>query len=266
MRKPLLLAAMLVAASLSPLARLAAQKTGVINGMVLDGTGRPVAGADVVASADNARTRSDSTGHFEIRNLDAGSYVVRARMVGYLPMRLTADLGHGGSVTVRFELTRRPAFLDTLVVTATPDNKCPDRSYVGFLCRKGSGKGLYMTDDDIFDKNARELGDIFRGVPGFRVELTPTAYGTIPVAKPTRASQCLNALVNGRPVTSTNPLPRWADEMIAVEIYALPSDAPDEYQMYVWGRTGRQSQTYRDHSVAAAGDRCSLVVYWTRFS
>ncbi len=263
MRKTLLLAALAMVAVVSPLSLLSAQKTGVISGTVRDEAGKPVPDADVVASADNARARTDTAGHFEIRNLDDGTYAVRVRRLGYLAARLTADISHGGRATLSIELKARPALLDSIVVVA--DGKCPEQSYTGFACRRRNGKGIYYTDDDIFDKNARELGDIFRDLPGFRIELVMTQFGRVPYPIPTRASQCLNALVNGRAATLSNPVPRFADEMIAVEIYASPSDVPDEYQRYVWGVQGRQAQAYRQRA-GSSSDRCSVVVYWTRFN
>ncbi len=263
MRKTLLFAALAMVAAVSPLSLLSAQKTGVISGTVRDEAGKPVPEADVVASADNARARTDSAGHFEIRNLEDGTYAIRVRRLGYLPARLTADISHGGQATLSVELKTRPALLDSIVVVA--DGKCPEQSYRGFMCRRKVGKGVYFTDDDIFDKNARELGDIFRDVPGFRIELVGTQFGRQPYPIPTRASQCLNALVNGRTATSTNPIPRFADEMIAVEIYASPSDVPEEYQRYVWGAQGRQAQAYRQRP-GSSSDRCAVVVYWTRFN
>ena len=259
MRNSLLLAAAMFVATTST---AAAQKTGVIAGNVVDEAGKPIADVEVAASAENARARSDSTGRFEIRNLEAGQYTVRARRLGYLPARITVDIGRGGKADLKIELKARPAMLDSVIVVA--DGKCPERSYVGFLCRRRGGKGVYMTDDDLFDKNAREIGDIFRDVPGFRIENQPTPWGRLPMPLSTKASLCLNALVNGRPAAPTNQIPRFADEMIAVEIYASPSDVPEEYQRFVWGRQGRQTQSYRDRGTG--GERCSLVVYWTTFS
>jgi hypothetical protein len=258
MRKILLLAGCVLAMS-TPTRSAAAQNTGVIAGTVVDPDGKPLADVDVSASADNAHVRTDSAGHFEIRNLEAGQYNVRARRLGYLAARMTADLSHGGKVDVKIELKPRPAMLDSVVIIA--DGNCPERSYVGFLCRRKTGKGVYLTDDDIFDKNARELGDIFRDIPGFRIEMRPTPFGQKPFPISTKASLCLNALVNGMPAANTNPLPRFADEMVAAEIYAAPADVPPEYQRYVWGRQGRQTQSYFDRG--NTGDRCSLVVYWT---
>jgi hypothetical protein len=258
MRKIMLLVGCAFAMSL-PTRSIAAKKTGVIAGTVVDATGRPLAEADVVASAENAHARTDSAGRFEIRDLEPGQYNVRVRRIGYEPGRMTADLSHGGKVDIRFELKPRAAILDSVFIVA--DGTCPDRSYVGFICRRKTGKGVYLTDDDLFDKNARELGDIFRGVAGFRIEMRPSPWGQLPTPLSLRASGCLNALVNGRPAASTNPLPRYADEVVAVEIYASPSEAPSEYQRFVWGRQGRQTQSFADRD--PANDRCAIVVYWT---
>jgi hypothetical protein len=260
MRSILLMAALAVAAL--P-ASLRAQKTGVIAGVVVDETGKPIADAEVVASADNVRARSDSAGKFEMRNLDAGQYNVRVRHLGFFPVRTTADIGRGGRADLHIEMKVRPAILDSVIVLA--DGKCPERSFIGFNCRRRSGKGVYKTDDDIFDMNARELGDVFRDVPGFRVELRPSIWGPIPTPLAMKGSRCLNALVNGRPPSPTNQLPRWADQMVGVEIYASPSDVPKEYQQYSWGRQGRQTQFYSESS-ASSSDHCALVVYWTTLS
>lgn len=258
--RSILLLAVLAAAALP--ASLSAQKTGVIAGVIVDEGGKPIAEADVVASADNAHVKSDSAGKFEIRNLEAGQYNVRIRRIGFFPARTTADLGRGGRADLHVEMKVRPAILDSVVVVA--DGKCPDRSYTGFLCRKRAGKGVYMTDDDIFDKNAREIGDVFRGVPGFRIELRPSIWGALPTPLPLKGSRCLNALVNGRLPSPTNQMPRFADQMVAVEIYSTASEVPTEYQAYTWGRQGRQSQVYADRDASA--EHCALVVYWTILS
>jgi hypothetical protein len=238
-----------------------AQRTGVIAGVVVGEDGKPLADVEIAASAENAKTRTDSLGRFSLNSLEAGTYTVRARRLGYFPARVSADIGKGGRADIRIELKPRPAFLDSVVVTATTN--CAPMSFTGFVCRKHGGKGVYLTDDDIFDKNAREIGDIFRGLPGFRIENRPTPFGTLPFPIATRASACLNALVNGRVASPSNPIPRFADEMIAVEIYASPSDIPEEYSRFAWGRTGRQTQAF--HSSGGA-ERCALVVYWTRYT
>ena len=234
---------------------------GTITGVVVDVSGRPVADADVFALPEKAKGRTDSTGRFAITKLDAGFYHVRVRRLGYRPTEITTDLAKDGRVELKFELASRPVLLDSVVVTA--DGKCPAMSYTGFLCRRRNGKGLYLTDDDLADKGAVELGEVFVDVKGFDIERRPTRFGLMPIPFAEHGG-CINALVNGRPMSVTNQLPRYATELIAVEIYAQPRTVPEEYQRYVWSNTIRQSspRVGRDR-----GDQpCSLVVYWTSFS
>jgi len=234
-----------------------ARDGGTITGLVVDPAGHPVAGADAFIVGETKRGLTDSTGRFEITKLDAGFYRVRVRRLGFLATEITTDLSKNGRVELKFELRVRPAFLDSVLVTA--EGKCPELSFFGFHCRKRNSKGVFLTDDDLLDRGAVELGDVFRGVEGFRIEMVPGPYGAKPKPLATHGAHCLNALVNGRALALTNQLPRYAYELLAVEIYALPGDVPPEYARYVWQRSARQTSVGTDSPNA----RCSLVVYWT---
>ena len=234
---------------------------GSITGSVVDDNGLPVRDADVYAPPSTARTRTDSSGHFVLAGLEPDFYHVRVRHIGFTATEITIDLGKGGHGDLKFELKRRPVMLDSVVVQV--DGKCPTTQYAGFLCRRARDKGVYLTDDDIMDHGAVELGDIFRDVDGFRIERVMTRFGMMPSPIPTRGNHCLNALINGRAYATTNPLPRYATELVALEIYAAPSDVPPEYQLYVASPEIRQSapRIPRDSPT----NRCSLAVYWTHF-
>ena len=234
---------------------------GTITGSVVDASGRPIADADVFALPEKARARTDSAGRFTIAQLGGGFFHVRVRRLGFRPNEITTDLANNGHVDLKFELAVRPVMLDSVVVQA--DGKCPTLSYTGFLCRRKSGKGVYLTDDDLADKGAVELGEVFTDVKGFDIEQRPTRFGLKPIPFAAHGG-CINALVNGRPLAVTNQLPRYATELIAVEIYAQPRSVPEEYQRFVWTNEIRQSSPRigRDR-----GDQpCALVVYWTSFS
>jgi hypothetical protein len=234
---------------------------GTISGSVVDDNGTPVRDADVYAPPATARARTDSTGHFTLANLPPDYYHVRVRHIGFSAAEITTDLGKGGHVDLKFGLKRRPVMLDSVVVQV--DGKCPMRNFTGFNCRRRTGKGIYLTDDDIMDRGAIDLGDIFRDMDGFRIENMNTSLGWRPVPIPTRGNHCLNALVNGRIYARTNPLPRYATDLIAVEIYTSRSDVPTEYQMYVANPEARQSapRVPRDSPT----NRCALAVYWTEY-
>ena len=256
-----MLASVLVLSLASGVSALAQhQSGGTISGTVLDEAGRPIDGADVYAFPEKNRAKSDSTGRFSIGGLPSGFYHVRVRRIGFRPAEVTTDLNTGGHADVKIELAARPVLLDSVIVQA--DGKCIATSFRGFNCRKQRGKGIYLTDDDIADKGAIELGEVFRDIDGFRLETRPTRYGPKPSPFSTRGG-CINALVNGRPLSLTNPLPLYATDLIAVEIYPTASTAPTEYQRYVWDPTIRQVSPIvgRDRT----DQPCSLAVYWTSF-
>lgn len=232
---------------------------GSITGTVVDDNGAPVRDADVFAPPATARTRTDSTGHFTLTDLPADFYHVRVRHIGFRAGEITTDLGKGGSVALKFELKRRPTPLDTMVIQV--DGRCPMHEYSGFICRRRTSKGVFLTEDDILDRGAVDLGDIFRDVEGFRIESVMTQFGLRPSPIPTRGDHCLNALVDGHPYTAATQLPRFATEVLAVEVYVAPGDVPREYQQYIQDPRIRQSASRvpRDSPT----NRCSLVVYWT---
>src|SRR5215831_2464366 len=234
---------------------------GSISGSVVDDNGVPVRDADVFAPPATARTRTDSTGHFALKDLPPDFYHVRVRHIGFQAGEITTDLGKGGRVDLKFELKRRPIQLDTMVVQV--DGKCPMHEYSGFSCRRRTSKGAFLTEDDIMDHGAVDLGDVFRDVEGFRIEQAMTQFGLRPTPIPTRGDHCLNALINGHPYSPATPLPRFATELVAVEVYAAPGNVPPEYQQYIQDPRVRQSaaRVPRDSPT----NRCSLVVYWTHY-
>jgi hypothetical protein len=254
-------AALLVAACLAGATRvaLAQDAVGTITGTVRDEAGHPIANADVAALPGTAHTHTDSAGHFALTPLDGGSYRVRVRHLGYLVNDAAADLPDHGKLDLTFELKIRPAILDTVVVEA--DGNCAALEFGGFNCRKTRGHGTYLTDDDIADRGENWLGEVFGGVRGFRVDSTATPFGRMPVPVPMVGQRCLAALVNGRPVSLTNQPPRWADQLLGVEIYSSASDVPKEYERYVWHSTPLSLG-----GAERSGTRCSLVVYWTAYS
>jgi len=262
MRKVLLVA---IALSAAPLGGAAfCQRTpvpGSITGSVVDELGHPIPDADVHAFPESVHARTDSTGHFILAGLGSGFYHVRARHLGFTSLEITTDLEKNGHVDLKFELKARPAMLDSVVIEAS--GKCPPMSYGGFNCRRRFGKGVYLTDDDIGDKGAIELGDVFEDIPGFRTEMRFTSIGRKPVPIATRGNRCINALVNGRPTSVTNPLPRYANELIAIEIYSVPSEVPAEYQRYIWMGSARQSSAILGRFTP--DESCSVVVYWTSY-
>src|SRR5579864_951499 len=74
-------------APLTP-ARLASLAPGGIQGLVMDEAGAPIAGAVVSALGSNsAFAVTDRVGHFELKGLPPGPYLIRAHLAGYVASR-----------------------------------------------------------------------------------------------------------------------------------------------------------------------------------
>jgi hypothetical protein len=220
---------------------------GSITGTVVDSGGRGIAGAEVLLQSPVRRVRADSLGRFTLAGLKAGRYALTARRFGYFPTSGEVRVKDGEASVIALELDTRPVLLDTVTVTSN----CGRFEYEGFLCRQRKARGgVFMDIDQIDSANARFPADLFRR-PGWRVEAVGGGLRAVPLT----GWRCMTALVNGMPVSRANPMPRWPNEMLGLEIYANPDSVPREYAHYAWGsiRAGRRT----------TAARCSLVVYWT---
>lgn len=244
------LSAVCLALPLILLPAVAGAQGGTLRGVVRDSANRPLANAEVVATPGPHRARSDSLGRFTIAGIGGGQYILHARKLGYSPGEATAELHDNGSLDVTLTLEHRMADLDTVVVSA--DGSCPERSLDGFLCRQKRGdKGVFMDYLDIDDKDPLSTADLFRDIPGFRVDVRPTRDGNrrIPVAS---GLHCLVSLVDGRPATAANFVPDFPGDLMALEVYPTPDEVPKEYQRYMWD--------------SRAGQRCGVAVYWDMYA
>ena len=237
-------------ASLTLLPAITAAQGGTVRGVVRDSAGRAMMNADVVATPGPHRARTDSLGRFVLAGIGGGKYVLHARKLGYSPGEATADVHGDGSVDVTLVLDHRLANLDTVVIRA--DGSCPDRSLDGFVCRKARGdKGVFMDYLDIDDKDPLSTADLFRDIPGFRVDVRPTRTGNRRIPVP-NGLHCLISLVDGRPATAANFVPDVPWDLMALEVYPTATDVPKEYQRYVWE--------------SSRGERCGMAIYWTQFA
>jgi hypothetical protein len=232
------------------MAPAASQTRGAtITGVVLDSAARPIFGADVLLRPSNKRTTTDSAGKFIITGLDDGGYTVAARKLGYAPDRWDVKLSKNGKIDLKLVLGRALK-LDTVIVTAAAD--CPEYSLDGFACRRRFGGGLFLDYPDIDEHRARYTADIFKDIPGFRVQLMRTRFGPEPVPVLANGFGCISSLVNGREVTPANSIPKNPLDLSAMEVYLKPDSVPRAYQRYTW--PSRDLHRF---------GRCAVVVYWT---
>jgi CarboxypepD_reg-like domain/TonB-dependent Receptor Plug Domain len=216
--------------------------TGVINGQVVDQLSRvPLGGAIVNLIGTHLRTATDSAGRFSHPSLGAGTYILEVRAIGYGVTSWMLRLSEGEAVDYVFELAPMDVELEPVVVEGQPAYF--QRRMQEFEERRRSGRGIFITHDDMEASHAATMADVLRGVPGVRLncrsgvcnaQMTRTAHGVC------------NAdwVVDGVPasMSSTPHLPVVG--IVAVEIYRSPSEAPAEF--------------------LKADSQCGVIAIWTK--
>jgi hypothetical protein len=249
MRAPHLIAALglLLAPALAPAQEV---KGATVTGIVTDSAKVPIEGADVFLRPSGRRARTDSTGRYFISDLGKGGYQVTARKLGYVAEQVDLSLGKDGRIEQNFVLARTVAKLDTIRVTAS--GKCDGFGLNGFECRRKVGNGLFLDYPDIDAKEQRLTADLFRTIPGFRVQLRSTRAGVHPVIVPAKGYGCITEYVDGKPRSAANPVPERSIDLVALEVYSRADSVPVADQRYIW----------KAHEVTMNG-RCAVVLYWT---
>ncbi|HEU5303432.1 MAG TPA: carboxypeptidase regulatory-like domain-containing protein, partial [Gemmatimonadales bacterium] len=72
-----------------------AAQGGTVRGRVADTTGAPLARATITIEALGARATTNDQGDYELRAVPAGTYTVRARLLGYVPQTTRVAVGEG---------------------------------------------------------------------------------------------------------------------------------------------------------------------------
>jgi hypothetical protein len=225
---------------------------GEIRGTVRDTLGLPVRGATILVSPGSRRTQSDSLGAFAVGNLGAGRHEVRVRRIGFRPHDVTLVLGAGERTNLDLVVFRLPLTLDTVVVRG--ERHCPRFTWAGYLCRRAEGRGRVIELEEIVAKEPIYTDDVFREMPGFRIEPRFSREGPTRVAISTDGWRCLVRLVNGNRSSASNPIPAPYD-LMAVEIYR-PDEMPPEYSQWMWQVVGGTRRN-------PYSGRCVVVNYWS---
>ncbi|MBX6363830.1 MAG: SusC/RagA family TonB-linked outer membrane protein [Gemmatimonadetes bacterium] len=114
--RPLVLAAALVVAAVSP----AFAQRATVTGRVVDATnGQPVAAAQVMVVGTNLAAQTNSDGVFTIRGVAPGSLTLRALRLGYTEEDQRVTIAAGQSATANFTLHPAPVTIAPVVTTAT---------------------------------------------------------------------------------------------------------------------------------------------------
>jgi hypothetical protein len=185
--------------------------------------GRSLAGAIVVVriAATGVVVLTDTTvaGRLLAVSLPTDRVTIETRALGFSPDTTLLDVGRAGGSTLRIELAD---------VVRLPDVEVKDAAYRGrlgeFERRRATGKGTFLTREDLRRKGQNRLVDALRGVRGLRVDCRATCY-----IRMIRSTNCEPRIyLDGFPSDNQAVFTPILD-VGGVEIYHGPSETPGEF-------------------------------------
>jgi len=216
-----------------------------LTGRVINAAGAPVANARVDVSGTGAATLSREDGSFGFSDLPSGTQALVVRQLGFEPVEVAVELSGKAPRQVTVTMSKPARVLDPVAVTASSSKDGLDQ--VGFTQRKKTGFGYFMTPEEINDRQATRMTDLFRTIPSLRVVPSGNDY-TVESARDATGG-CMNYVVDGAPYKSLYPgdvdrlMP--PSDVGAIEVYT-GSSTPPEFQQ-------------------AGGSSCTTIVMWSKF-
>ncbi|MGH7676723.1 MAG: carboxypeptidase regulatory-like domain-containing protein [Gemmatimonadales bacterium] len=225
-------------------AALSQQGTSAILGRIVDRrTQAPIQGAVVTLPGLAPSATADSSGGFVQAGLAAGLYTLEARAIGYGMGSWTIELAEAD--TLRYVFALDLVEFELPAVVATGESVPADRALREFERRRAAGRGVFITPQEIAQRQPRTLDELLRNIPGVRTVCRPSgcAVRMTRTARPCRPE----IFMDGLSATLAVPANAPAGDFIAVEVYRSLSETPDEFLradnqcgvIAIWTRTGQ---------------------------
>src|SRR5690242_4141204 len=153
-----------------------AQQTAMLRGVVVDrATGVGVPGAQIVILENKRTVTSDSSGKYKIPDLPIGTSHLMVGALGFIPQQISVEMMAGA-------ITDRPIQLDSIsrgrlstaqslpgvAVSAAPTPV--NYRLVDFERRRQTGRGQYLTEDEIVKSGAYNVADAVKNMRGVNYE------------------------------------------------------------------------------------------------
>ncbi len=216
--------------------------TGGVKGTVKDSTGFAVEGAQIFVTGSSLAGESGAKGEFVLAKSNAGPLTIHVRRLGFSPDSVTVNVLAGTTVETVVTLRRLALQLNPVVVTGRREIT---GRMAGFYQRMSRGNGHFITREQVEKRNPGNMTDLFRMVPGVRVE----SRGFTNQVR-FRGGRC-------PPLTWLDGSPLYAGEFDldsvdprtfeGIEIYSGAASVPAEFQ--------------GNRSVSSA---CGTIVLWSR--
>ena len=221
-------------------------KPSTVVGRIADrSSGKPVASAEVVNGTDSRATTTDSVGRFTLGGLVAGKSRLVIRAQGFPLTTFVVDLPAGDTLIQVIQLDSTAegrSRAQQLPQVSVKGQQSLGPRYADFERRLKTGRGQYLTADDIDKNRYNSLQEAVRTMRGVEVSCGGGDGCYIKMAR--APMQCVpEYVVDDRVDNMFGPRTPIRD-IQGIEVYNGPSDVPGEY-------AGRN-----------AG--CGVVVIWTK--
>lgn len=207
-------------------------------------TGGPLGGA--LLEVGGVRGAADMVGRAELSGVPPGPLRISASSPGYVTLDTTVTVVTGESNLAILSLRSDARDLGDVVVEAESVNDALLRRR-GFFERRERNTGVFLTRQELDQRGTTMFSDVFRAIPGVRVQRQGQGGRTSIVSQ--RRRGCEMALFFDGVEMAYGALNADAisyDDIAAVEVYRGPSEVPSEYN-YTRSR-----------------ETCGAVLIWTR--
>jgi hypothetical protein len=222
----------------------ASRGTASLRGTVLSSDGRPVRSVIVEIRRAHRSARTDSSGHFRVDGIPAGSRTVEIRALGFAPATHAVSFAAGVVLDTALSIGVSAQDLASVTVAAPAVIPTP-RGLEGFELRRKQGHGHFISPTDMESRRASSLADVLAGIEGVHVNFDHGGF-PLPYLRGTKAGQCIpNFFLDGAPfaVDGANPSRTVAhpftdltavahpDIIRAIEVYTTSGTMPAEFDV-----------------------------------
>lgn len=227
------------------------QQPALVHGRIVNkSSSTGIAGVTIVLASDGRAVATDSAGRFAFGNLPAGSIRFQIHAPGFQTTQFTVDVKAGDDVERTIELESAGAGAAPPSLTAVVTEAAPGGNFrlLDFERRRRTGRGQYLTDEEIQTSGAASLQDATRGMHGISLHCggsSDVSGGSGCRIQVNRAPMNCQPqyVIDGRIDNMFGPLTPVRD-IVGLEVYIGATDVPGEF--------------------AGSNAACGVVVVWTR--
>jgi iron complex outermembrane receptor protein len=148
------------------------QHFGTINGSIQNETGEPTIGIHVRLEGTSFATITDESGHFEIKNIPAGSYTFLASGIGYEAKKENIDIKRNQITLLQYKLNSKTNELSEVVISSGPNRSLTSVNKIDVALRDMPITTSRVSVKTIEQRGADDLGEAMKNTTGVRANNT----------------------------------------------------------------------------------------------